>query len=88
MFIVCTVSATENAFFTWNYMVNKAHSDSNRWVKNLIFRYCTRVGSEKIIPRWEQDYQLQPLGKLGLFYEYLEMGKIEGTFCVRLHVCV
>ncbi|XP_046878578.1 anoctamin-6 isoform X2 [Hypomesus transpacificus] len=43
------------------------------WVKNLIFRYCTRVGSEKIIPRWEQDYQLQPLGKLGLFYEYLEM---------------
>ncbi|XP_078138003.1 anoctamin-6 [Centroberyx gerrardi] len=43
------------------------------WVKNLIFRYCTRVGSEKVIPRWEQDYQLQPIGKLGLFYEYLEM---------------
>nr|XP_023990481.1 anoctamin-6-like [Salvelinus alpinus] len=46
------------------------------WMKNLIFRYCTRVGSEKVIPRWEQDYQLQPIGKLGLFYEYLEMGKI------------
>ncbi|XP_076009396.1 anoctamin-6 [Genypterus blacodes] len=43
------------------------------WVKNLIFRHCTRVGSEKVIPRWEQDYQLQPMGKLGLFYEYLEM---------------
>uniref|UniRef100_A0A3B4TR31 Anoctamin n=1 Tax=Seriola dumerili TaxID=41447 RepID=A0A3B4TR31_SERDU len=43
------------------------------WVKNLIFRYCTRVASEKVIPRWEQDYQLQPVSKLGLFYEYLEM---------------
>ncbi|XP_034019406.1 anoctamin-6 [Thalassophryne amazonica] len=43
------------------------------WVKNLIFRYCTRVSSEKVIPRWEQDYQLQPIGQLGLFYEYLEM---------------
>ncbi|KTG03609.1 hypothetical protein cypCar_00033344, partial [Cyprinus carpio] len=31
------------------------------------------VSSEKVIPRWEQDYQLQPMGKLGLFYEYLEM---------------
>ncbi|KAM3859002.1 anoctamin-6 [Diretmus argenteus] len=43
------------------------------WVKNMIFRYCTRVGSEKVIPRWEQDYQLLPIGKLGLFHEYLEM---------------
>ncbi|XP_068587448.1 anoctamin-6 [Cebidichthys violaceus] len=43
------------------------------WVKNLIFRYCTRGPSEKAIPRWEQDYRLQPLSKLGLFYEYLEM---------------
>ncbi|XP_069485940.1 anoctamin-6 isoform X2 [Ambystoma mexicanum] len=42
------------------------------WIKNLIGR-CNAVGSEKIIPRWEQDYHLQPLGKLGLFYEYLEM---------------
>lgn len=42
------------------------------WVKNLIFRYCTRT-SEKVIPRWEQDYELQPVSKLGLFYEYLEM---------------
>ncbi|XP_031438335.1 anoctamin-6 isoform X2 [Clupea harengus] len=43
------------------------------WVQNLISRHCNKVNSEKIIPRWEQDYQLQPLGKLGLFYEYLEM---------------
>ncbi|XP_063072938.1 anoctamin-6 [Engraulis encrasicolus] len=43
------------------------------WVKNVIFRYCNKVKAEKIIPRWEQDYQLQPIGKLGLFYEYLEM---------------
>ncbi|XP_015208423.1 anoctamin-6 [Lepisosteus oculatus] len=43
------------------------------WLKNLISRYCMSVGSEKVIPRWEQDYQLQPMGKLGLFYEYLEM---------------
>ncbi|XP_057180652.1 anoctamin-6 isoform X2 [Triplophysa rosa] len=43
------------------------------WIKNLISRHCTQVGSEKVIPRWEQDYQLQPMGKLGLFYEYLEM---------------
>ena len=50
-----------------------------RWVKNLIFRHCNKVKSEKIIPRWEQDYQLQPLGKLGLFYEYLEMGETLST---------
>ncbi|KAM9334686.1 anoctamin-6 [Symphorus nematophorus] len=43
------------------------------WVKNLIFRYCTNKTSEKVIPRWEQDYQLQAVSKLGLFYEYLEM---------------
>ncbi|XP_041113958.1 anoctamin-6-like [Polyodon spathula] len=42
------------------------------WIKNLIGR-CTTKASEKVTPRWEQDYQLQPLGKLGLFYEYLEM---------------
>ncbi|KAG7248452.1 hypothetical protein CRUP_020526, partial [Coryphaenoides rupestris] len=42
------------------------------WVKNMIFRYCT-ARSEEVVPRWEQDYRLQPIGKLGLFYEYLEM---------------
>ncbi|KFV54912.1 Anoctamin-6 [Tyto alba] len=43
------------------------------WVKNLIGRYCAAARSEKVVPRWEQDYHLQPIGKLGLFYEYLEM---------------
>nr|XP_020455350.1 anoctamin-6 isoform X2 [Monopterus albus] len=43
------------------------------WVKNLALRHCTRATSEDVIPRWEQDYQLQPISKLGLFYEYLEM---------------
>uniref|UniRef100_A0A669CTP3 Anoctamin n=1 Tax=Oreochromis niloticus TaxID=8128 RepID=A0A669CTP3_ORENI len=43
------------------------------WLKNLIYRRCAHVTTEKVIPRWEQDYQLQPSSKLGLFYEYLEM---------------
>ncbi|KAK4829403.1 hypothetical protein QYF61_003884 [Mycteria americana] len=46
---------------------------ADSWVKNLIGRYCTAARSEKVVPRWEQDYHLQPIGKLGLFYEYLEM---------------
>lgn len=48
----------------------------SRWLKNLIYRHCVHVTSEKVIPRWEQDYQLQPSSKLGLFYEYLEMGEM------------
>ncbi|XP_004428978.1 PREDICTED: anoctamin-6 [Ceratotherium simum simum] len=43
------------------------------WVMNLIGRCGTVSGAEKITPRWEQDYHLQLMGKLGLFYEYLEM---------------
>ncbi|XP_030575747.1 anoctamin-6 [Archocentrus centrarchus] len=43
------------------------------WVKNLISRHCARATSQKVTPRWEQDYQLQANSKLGLFYEYLEM---------------
>ncbi|XP_023612040.1 anoctamin-6 isoform X5 [Myotis lucifugus] len=43
------------------------------WVKNLIGRYRTVSGSEVVTPRWEQDYHLQLMGRLGLFYEYLEM---------------
>ncbi|XP_018108013.1 anoctamin-6 isoform X2 [Xenopus laevis] len=42
------------------------------WVKNLISR-CRSSGSQAVLPRWEADYLLQPAGKLGLFYEYLEM---------------
>ncbi|KAB0357134.1 hypothetical protein FD754_001290, partial [Muntiacus muntjak] len=43
------------------------------WVMNMFGRCNTVSGAEKITPRWEQDYHLQPMGKLGLFYEYLEM---------------
>ncbi|ELK36393.1 Anoctamin-6 [Myotis davidii] len=43
------------------------------WIKNLIGRYRTVSGSEMVTPRWEQDYHLQLMGRLGLFYEYLEM---------------
>lgn len=43
------------------------------WIKNLIGRCRSVSGSEKITPRWEQDYHLQLMGRLGLFYEYLEM---------------
>ncbi|XP_064140428.1 anoctamin-6 isoform X4 [Loxodonta africana] len=43
------------------------------WIMNLIGRFHRVSGSEKITPRWEKDYHLQPMGKLGLFYEYLEM---------------
>uniref|UniRef100_A0A673C585 Anoctamin n=1 Tax=Sphaeramia orbicularis TaxID=375764 RepID=A0A673C585_9TELE len=43
------------------------------WVKNVLFRYCKSMPSNSGLPRWEQDYQLQPISKLGLFYEYLEM---------------
>ena len=53
----------------------------HRWLKNLISRYCSRAASEKVKPRWEQDYELQPISKLGLFYEYLEMGKM----AIKLH---
>ncbi|XP_028666516.1 anoctamin-6 [Erpetoichthys calabaricus] len=43
------------------------------WIKNIIGRYKAGKPAERQIPRWEQDYELQSLGKLGLFYEYLEM---------------
>ncbi|XP_004083188.1 anoctamin-6 [Oryzias latipes] len=43
------------------------------WVKNWLFRRCGSNVTEKVTPRWEQDYQLQAISQLGLFYEYLEM---------------
>lgn len=46
------------------------------WIMNLIGRYRSVSRPENIRPRWEQDYHLQPMGKLGLFYEYLEMSKL------------
>ncbi|MEJ1271315.1 anoctamin 5 [Cricetulus griseus] len=60
---------------TRSMMFQKRKQDAGweQWVMNLIGRYQRVSGSEKITPRWEQDYHLQPMGKLGLFYEYLEM---------------
>ncbi|XP_062051090.1 anoctamin-6 isoform X1 [Lepus europaeus] len=43
------------------------------WIMNLIGRYHSVSGPEDLTPRWEQDYHLQAMSKLGLFYEYLEM---------------
>lgn len=34
-----------------------------------------RSHPESLYSRWEQDHDLQVFGQLGLFYEYLEMGK-------------
>lgn len=34
---------------------------------------------ESLYSRWEQDHDLQGFGQLGLFYEYLEMGKYSGS---------
>lgn len=45
------------------------------WVMNICRLYFTASSTEKKTPRWEQDYHLQLMGKLGLFYEYLEMSK-------------
>uniref|UniRef100_UPI00398EB6FE anoctamin-6 isoform X1 n=1 Tax=Pristiophorus japonicus TaxID=55135 RepID=UPI00398EB6FE len=42
------------------------------WLKNIIGR-CHSKSTKNVLPRWEQDYQLQSISKLGLFYEYLEM---------------
>uniref|UniRef100_A0A8C6KTY7 Anoctamin n=1 Tax=Nothobranchius furzeri TaxID=105023 RepID=A0A8C6KTY7_NOTFU len=43
------------------------------WLKNHMSRLCCGRAAEKVTPRWEQDYKLQAMSKLGLFYEYLEM---------------
>uniref|UniRef100_A0A3Q3AN69 Anoctamin n=1 Tax=Kryptolebias marmoratus TaxID=37003 RepID=A0A3Q3AN69_KRYMA len=43
------------------------------WVKNRFSYFCSGRVIEKEIPRWEQDYKLLAISKLGLFYEYLEM---------------
>uniref|UniRef100_A0A8C6TUM0 Anoctamin n=1 Tax=Neogobius melanostomus TaxID=47308 RepID=A0A8C6TUM0_9GOBI len=47
----------------------------NNIQENLYARHCSgqSVASDKGCPRWEQDYRLQSISKLGLFYEYLEM---------------
>ena len=48
----------------------------------MVKTWCRKRGSKKaetdenLYMRWEQDNDLEVLPKLGLFEEYLEMGKI------------
>uniref|UniRef100_A0A8D0DK61 Anoctamin n=1 Tax=Salvator merianae TaxID=96440 RepID=A0A8D0DK61_SALMN len=43
------------------------------WIWNWWGRRKARSNPENLYSRWEQDYDLQTFGPLGLFYEYLEM---------------
>ncbi|XP_053305226.1 anoctamin-5 isoform X2 [Spea bombifrons] len=43
------------------------------WTCNWWGRRKARNNPEDLYSRWEQDYDLQTFGPLGLFYEYLEM---------------
>ncbi|MGH0157181.1 UNVERIFIED_CONTAM: hypothetical protein FKN15_033158 [Acipenser sinensis] len=43
------------------------------WLKNWWRSRKARNHPESLYTRWEQDHDLQCLGQLGLFYEYLEM---------------
>lgn len=48
---------------------------SSRWLMNWWGSRKARSHPESLYSRWEQDHDLQSFGQLGLFYEYLEMGK-------------
>lgn len=48
---------------------------SPRWLMNWWGSRKARSHPESLYSRWEQDHDLQGFGQLGLFYEYLEMGK-------------
>jgi len=50
-----------------------------RWICNWWGRRKARNNPENLYSRWEQDHDLQTFGALGLFYEYLEMGKFRNT---------
>ncbi|KAM9301566.1 anoctamin-5 [Gastrophryne carolinensis] len=43
------------------------------WIMNWWRGRKSRSSNEALYSRWEQDYDLQLFGQLGLFYEYLEM---------------
>uniref|UniRef100_A0A8D0HPR6 Anoctamin n=1 Tax=Sphenodon punctatus TaxID=8508 RepID=A0A8D0HPR6_SPHPU len=47
------------------------------WIWNWWGRRKARSNPENLYSRWEQDHDLQTFGGLGLFYEYLEMGKLK-----------
>lgn len=49
------------------------------WIWNWWGRQRARCNPENLYSRWEQDHDLQRFGHLGLFYEYLEMGKLKIT---------
>lgn len=49
------------------------------WICNWWGRRKARNNPENLYSRWEQDHDLQTFGALGLFYEYLEMGKFKMT---------
>ncbi|KAM4617454.1 anoctamin-5 isoform 1-T1 [Discoglossus pictus] len=43
------------------------------WIRNWWGRRKARNNPENLYSRWEQDFDMQTFGPLGLFYEYLEM---------------
>lgn len=47
----------------------------SRWMRNWWGSRKARSHPESLYSRWEQDNDLQSFGQLGLFEEYLEMGK-------------
>lgn len=53
------------------FSVTPTHS----WIRNWWGRRKASSSPENLYSRWEQDHDLQNFGALGLFYEYLEMGK-------------
>ena len=44
------------------------------------------TSEEKVYSRWEQDYNLASMPALGLFDEYLEMGKVIYTTCIWSYI--
>lgn len=62
--VICVVSKLSTAPL-WSF----------RWLMNWWGSRKARSHPESLYSRWEQDHDLQGFGQLGLFYEYLEMGK-------------
>lgn len=58
-----------------NCLCSTAPMWPSRWLMNWWGSRKARRHPESLYSRWEQDHDLQGFGQLGLFYEYLEMGK-------------
>lgn len=58
------------------------------WLRNWWVSRNARNHPESLYSRWEQDNDLQCMGQLGLFYEYLEMGEyfLSGPIYNILHM--